>query len=104
MALVELTWSAFFICCSPNEKPPAKPGADRVVAVCSNSPESRINSATSLPRRPHVVHAELRGVARPDGRRAVRAAELAGAWVVALELVVDARDARAGHAPAPVRL
>ena len=58
----------------------------------------------SLPRAADGVDAELRRVARPDRRRAERAAELAVAWVVALELVVDPRDPRAGHAPTVVGL
>lgn len=61
-------------------------------------------SPFSLPRAADGVHAELRRVAGPNGRRAEGAAECAVAWVVALELVVDSRDSRAGHAPAVVRL
>ncbi len=50
------------------------------------------DSPTRLPRSAHWVHAELRGVAGPQRRGAVRAAELAVAWVVALELVVNPRN------------
>ena len=43
----------------------------------------------ALPRGADVVHAVLRGVARPDRGRAVRAAERTAAGIVAAELVVE---------------
>ena len=57
-----------------------------------------------LPRAANRVDAELRGVAWPNGRWAGWAAEGAVAWEIALELVVDARDSRAGDAPPVVGL
>ena len=53
-----------------------------------------------LPGSANVVDAELRRVARPDRRRAVRTAELSAAGVVAAELVVD-RSSRELPTPQP---
>lgn len=57
-----------------------------------------------LPRAADVIDAELHRVARPHRRRAEGAAVRTCAWVVALHLVINSRNARAGHAPTPVGL
>jgi len=51
-----------------------------------------------------VVHAELVRAARPDRCSAETGAEGTRAIVVAAELVIDPRDARAGGTPTPIGL